>query len=87
MNGLLVKIMTPIENVVYENVTSVVIQGYDGEYCFQYNHIPMAVATTPGMITATIDDKKYRCDTRGNGFAVFDKNKVVVFVDGIISHD
>lgn len=82
--GMLVKIMSPIESVICKNATSVVLKGYDGEYCIQYNHIPMAIATVPGIITATVNGEKKQCNTRGNGFALINKNKIVVFVDGII---
>lgn len=83
MNGLLVKIMSPDYKVEYTDVTSLVLQGFDGEYCIQYNHMPMALNTVEGNAVITDASGKHTCSIRGKGFAFVNKNKVVVFVDGV----
>ena len=85
MKGIQVKILTPTSNIILDDIVSVVIPGYDGEYCIQYNHLPMAVYTVTGTVKATDGTGTKKIDISDSGFAYVAENKVCIFADHIAS--
>ncbi len=75
------EIVSPENNVIFDKVVSILVNGLDGKIMILANHAPYVIYMLPGVIVIKIDSNKEKKITTGSGILEVTNNYCNIIIN------